>query len=204
MDFVQVWSGIECGKTLKQHLFDDCDSISRILESLNTNNIHQDTIMPNIVCLCALLIFVNSFNRFLCDQFTVGYLTGSSRLPGNIDYQRPGLMISGAITLAVEEINRDHRLFGNHTLGFIVAETYGEETVSIRRTAQLKFVHNVSAYIGPQETCVVEARMAASFNLPMLSYVSVLYLLLHQSKYYSRWLGLKHALRLDITVKLVS
>lgn len=31
---------------------------------------------------------------------------------------------------------------------------------------------NVSAFIGPQETCVHEGRMAAAFNLPMISYVS--------------------------------
>lgn len=107
-----------------------------------------------------------------CDEFLMGYLTGSRRVPQDIDYQRPGLMISGAISLAVQEINSHYPLYGNHTLGFIVAETYGKELKSIRQTAELTYVHNVSAYIGPQETCAVEARMAASFNLPMVSYVS--------------------------------
>lgn len=58
-----------------------------------------------------------------------------------------------------------------HKLDFIVAETYGEEETSIRATADL-WTKNVSAYIGPQETCVHEGRMAAAFNIPMISYVS--------------------------------
>ncbi|XP_076366170.1 guanylate cyclase 32E-like [Tachypleus tridentatus] len=101
--------------------------------------------------------------------FTMGYLTGSKRRPGNKDYPRYGLTISGAISLAVDEVNRDHPLRDNHTLEILVAETYGEETESILQTAKL-WTQNVSVYIGPQETCVHEARMAASFDLPMISY----------------------------------
>jgi Receptor family ligand binding region len=55
-----------------------------------------------------------------------------------------------------------------------VAETYGEEQSSILRTAAL-WAQNVSAFIGPQESCLHEARMAAAFNLPMISYVSCQY-----------------------------
>lgn len=102
--------------------------------------------------------------------FTMGYFTGSQRRPGNKGYPRPGLTISGAISLAVEEINDHHPVRHNHTLSFTVAETYGEESESILQTAIL-WTKNISVYIGPQETCVHEARMAASFNLPMISYV---------------------------------
>lgn len=58
-----------------------------------------------------------------------------------------------------------------HSLQFEVAETYGEEVTSIRKTADL-WTRDVIAYLGPQETCVHEGRMAAAFNLPMISYVS--------------------------------
>lgn len=84
-----------------------------------------------------------------------------------------GLTISGAISLAVEEVN-EHKLNRlGHNLEFIIAETYGDEVTSIRQTASL-WTYNISAYIGPQETCVHEGRMAAAFNLPMISYVSEL------------------------------
>jgi len=37
----------------------------------------------------------------------LGYLTGSQRLPGDLLYPTPGRSISGAISLAVDEINAD-------------------------------------------------------------------------------------------------
>ncbi|CAL1291490.1 unnamed protein product [Larinioides sclopetarius] len=103
----------------------------------------------------------------------MGYLTGSQRRPGNKGYPRPGLTISGAISLAVDEINKYHPLRDNHTLTFTVAETYGEESESIYRTAVL-WTQGAAVYVGPQETCVHEARMAASFDLPMISYCTSL------------------------------
>lgn len=109
--------------------------------------------------------------------FTMGYLTGSERLPGNDDYPRPGLTISGAISLAVDEINEFQPLIDGHTLNFTVAETYGDEETSLYQVAVL-WTQNTSAYIGPQETCIHEAKMASGFNLPMISYVSILYFLL--------------------------
>lgn len=104
------------------------------------------------------------------EEFVVGYITGSQRRPGDLEYGRPGLTISGAISLAVEEINEGTFKEKGHYLKFIVAETYGEEKASIRQVAAL-WTQNISAYIGPQETCVHEGRMAAAFNLPMISYV---------------------------------
>lgn len=102
----------------------------------------------------------------------MGYLTGSQRRPGDLEYPRPGLTISGAISLAVEEVNRGSLAKMGHKLDFIVAETYGEEVTSVQKTADL-WTRNVSVYIGPQETCEHEAFMAAAFNLPMISYVSI-------------------------------
>ena len=107
------------------------------------------------------------------DQYVLGYLTGSQRKPGDVVYPRPGVSISGAISYAVEEVNRDSAAKGlSRRISFVVAETFGEEDVSIEQTAKL-WKNNVSGYIGPQETCIHEGRMAASFNLPMISYVSI-------------------------------
>lgn len=82
-----------------------------------------------------------------------------------------GLRISGAISLAFDEVNSHKLKDYGHQLEFLIAETYGEEVTSIRQTANL-WTKNITAYIGPQETCVHEGRMAAAFNLPMISYVS--------------------------------
>lgn len=80
-----------------------------------------------------------------------------------------GLTISGALTLAVTEVNNEKLAKLNHSIEFIVAETYGEEISSIRETASL-WKQDIFGYIGPQETCNHEGRMAAAFNLPMISY----------------------------------
>ncbi|XP_068086160.1 guanylate cyclase 32E [Anabrus simplex] len=105
----------------------------------------------------------------VCERFVLGYITGSERRKGDREYSRPGLTISGAISLATEELNNGLLADRGHQLDFVVAETYGEETTSIRQTANL-WTLNVSGYIGPQETCVHEGRMAAAFNMPMISY----------------------------------
>ena len=103
----------------------------------------------------------------------IGYITGSQSEvpPRDIYYRKPGQAISGAITFAVDQINESPDVLPNHILEFLIAETFGQEDVSIRRTATLK-TYNISAYIGPQETCMHEGRIAAAFNLPMISYVS--------------------------------
>jgi hypothetical protein len=99
----------------------------------------------------------------------LGYLTGSQTHPQEVFYKKPGQTISGAITLATREINNDSSVLPNHTLEFIIAETYGKELESVRQT-ELLLRQNISAYIGPQETCVHEAKIASAFNVPMISY----------------------------------
>jgi len=39
------------------------------------------------------------------EVFTLGYITGSRRRPWDKEYPRPGLQISGAISLALAELN---------------------------------------------------------------------------------------------------
>ncbi|XP_076458574.1 speract receptor-like [Babylonia areolata] len=102
----------------------------------------------------------------------IGYITGSLMQPdvekGKF-YDRPGTRISGALTYALEQVNADPEVLPFHTLRFLMAETYGEEEVSIRETALL-LSERIAAYIGPQETCTHEGRIAAAFNVPMISY----------------------------------
>lgn len=65
-----------------------------------------------VVILEAILCIGNA------TEFTVGYLTGSARLPGNLLYEKPGRSISGAITLAVEEVNQKLLNPRGHSLKF--------------------------------------------------------------------------------------
>lgn len=70
-----------------------------------------------------------------------------------------------------QQVNNSTSVLANHELAMEIAETYGQEEESIRQTVLLMKL-NISAYIGPQESCLHEARLAAAFNLPMISYVS--------------------------------
>ncbi|XP_024220627.1 guanylate cyclase 32E [Bombus impatiens] len=128
-------------------------------------------LLANVERACLLLTAIHILldKGAYAETFTLGYITGSKRRPGDLEYQRPGYRISGAISLAVEEVNAGELGRRGHKLDFLVAETYGEEETSILMTADL-WTKNISVYIGPQETCIHEGRMAAAFNLPMISY----------------------------------
>ncbi|XP_062715719.1 speract receptor isoform X1 [Aedes albopictus] len=131
---------------------------------------HSPGARCELMFVAVVVIILTSFTVMIGgDVFTVGYLTGSQRRPGDREYARPGLQISGAITFAIEEVNDIYFSRHGHKLQFEVAETFGEEVTSIRKTADL-WTKDVIGYIGPQETCIHEGRMAAAFNLPMISY----------------------------------
>jgi hypothetical protein len=53
------------------------------------------------------------------ETFTLGYITGSKRRPGDWEYSRPGLQISGAITLAIDEVNMDRLSVLKYVLKFL-------------------------------------------------------------------------------------
>ncbi|CAG7729358.1 unnamed protein product, partial [Allacma fusca] len=154
------------------------------------------------ICFCLLfcpLMETNEIHRRVGRSsepirlnLTVGYMTGSTRKAGDQEYSRPGLTISGALTLALSDLKAG-KFFDSITvyengskfkrevhgsrkstevdIGFIleIAETYGSEVTSVRQVANL-WRKNVSVIIGPQESCLHEAMLASSFNIPMISY----------------------------------
>ena len=65
--------------------------------------------------LFLMVIHVLLINKGVdAETFTLGYITGSKRRDNDLEYQRPGLRISGALTLAVEEVN--NRFYRSLTL----------------------------------------------------------------------------------------
>ncbi|XP_059177836.1 speract receptor-like [Physella acuta] len=102
-------------------------------------------------------------------EITIGYIASNTKREDNQLYIPPGQLYSGAITYAIQKINEDPNILPNTTLKFVIADTYGEEKESLFQTAEMIY-KNISAIIGPQETCVHEARLAAAYNVPMISY----------------------------------
>ncbi|TPP59049.1 hypothetical protein FGIG_01449 [Fasciola gigantica] len=120
----------------------------------------------------------------------LGYVAGAAHPTNSTvpvqNYNRAGSMISGALTHAVrlintlrEEFNASERkrrhypeppLPPGYKLDFCYLETYGSESASIRAITRLVERVHVSAIIGPQETCRVEAAIAATYNVPIISH----------------------------------
>lgn len=107
----------------------------------------------------------------------VGFMIGSARKHGDEEYSRPGLTIAGGLTYALYSLQHSNFFAAlrhpvNIKFSLTVAETYGDEDKSLLQVAELWRRHNVSVIIGPQETCLHEAKLASSLNIPMISYVS--------------------------------
>lgn len=100
-------------------------------------------------------------------QLTLGYLTA---LKGNMK-DKQGLTISGALTIALEEINNDPDLLPNVTLALRWYDTRGETVTATRHITEM-ICDGVSAIFGPEGTCKTEAIVSQSRDIPMISYVS--------------------------------
>lgn len=95
---------------------------------------------------------------------TIGYLTAVKGLSG-----RQGLSISGAITLALEEINNRKDILPNVKLEMRWNDTKGDTVIATRAMTEM-ICDGISAFFGPEGPCYVEAIVSMSRNIPMMSY----------------------------------
>lgn len=111
--------------------------------------------------------------QFTSKEIRIGFITHLKRKSQLENSLPTAILISGAFPYAVDTINNDSTILPDHTITYQMVETYGEEIESLYHTA--KFIQQgIHAIIGPQKTCVHEARLAAAFNVPMISFVSTL------------------------------
>ena len=104
------------------------------------------------------------------DTILIGYLTDIS---GDTNTKRQGLVISGAINYAVELVNNksasDYNFLRGKRLKLLHADTRGDAIIGTRKLLKL-WNQGVIAFFGPEDSCETEAKVAASLNLPMISY----------------------------------
>lgn len=98
---------------------------------------------------------------------TVGYLTA---IKGELK-DRQGLAISGALSMALDEINESRDILPNVHLALRWNDTKGETVLATRALTEM-ICDGVSTFFGPEGPCHVEAIVAQSRNIPMISYVS--------------------------------
>ncbi|XP_049824227.1 receptor-type guanylate cyclase Gyc76C-like isoform X2 [Aethina tumida] len=82
---------------------------------------------------------------------------------------RQGLQVAGAIKMALDQINSDPDLLPNVTLVLKWEDTKGETVVATRAMTDM-ICEGVAAFFGPEGSCHVEAIVAQSRNIPMISY----------------------------------
>lgn len=101
-------------------------------------------------------------------NLTIGYLTA---IKGGLK-DRQGLAISGALSMALDEINKDPNILPDVNLVMRWNDTRGE-TVEATNAMIDMICDGVAAFFGPEGSCYVEAIVAQSRNIPMISYVSI-------------------------------
>ncbi|XP_042904923.1 receptor-type guanylate cyclase Gyc76C [Parasteatoda tepidariorum] len=112
------------------------------------------------------LVYVLTFSKVYASghiNLTVGYLANMHGKP------RQGIIISGAMTYAVKQVNERKILPDNYTLEFIYEDTRGETLLGTNAVINM-WRKGVVAFFGPENSCEVEATVSASVNLPMISY----------------------------------
>lgn len=107
----------------------------------------------------------------VCERtnITVGYLTVDKT--DKYIRNRQGRIISGAITYALQQVNANPHILPNHTLHLIWGDTRGDTLTAVKLLTD-QWKQGVVAFFGLEDSCSVEARVAAAWNLPLISYVS--------------------------------
>ncbi|XP_051156964.1 receptor-type guanylate cyclase Gyc76C-like [Leptopilina boulardi] len=98
-------------------------------------------------------------------NLTIGYLTAAK----GVMKDRKGLAISGALSMALDEINRDPNILPNVRLVMRWSDTRGE-TIEATKAMIDMICDGVAAFFGPEGSCYVEATVSQSRNIPMISY----------------------------------
>ena len=114
-----------------------------------------------------------SFSLFLSILLANGNLTIGLILPYEVGggQSRPGTFYASALTVAVDNINKDPTLFPGTSLSFIWNDSGCREEESIKALIR-QHERRVHAFIGFGCNCSKQARIAAALNLPAISHVS--------------------------------
>lgn len=116
--------------------------------------------LPSVVNARQLELLKNGLVR-------LGYIAA-----GQTSVDRVAVQISGAMTMAVNDVNKDKDALPGYQVSVYYANTTGEELSSLENMVKL-WREGVVAFFGPDITCEKEATLAAALNLPMISFVSI-------------------------------
>ncbi|XP_018785415.1 PREDICTED: receptor-type guanylate cyclase Gyc76C-like [Bactrocera latifrons] len=115
-----------------------------------------------VFCVPGVIALRDEQNRTILN---VGYLTA---ITGEL-MDKQGLAISGALTMALDEINDDANLLPNVKLQLRWNDTKGD-TVTATKAITEMICDGIVTIFGPEGHCFVEAIVSQSRNIPMISY----------------------------------
>lgn len=121
---------------------------------------NQDTMLFTLVFIIVTISNVES------SVIKVGYLTN---MQGFDNQQRQGLVISGAITYAIEKVNHNTSKLNGNRIELIANDTLGSTLLGSQAILE-QWRNGTVAFFGPEDSCETEATIASAINLPMISY----------------------------------
>jgi hypothetical protein len=98
-------------------------------------------------------------------RFLVGFLPALSENQGQNKH------FVGAFEYALKRINRDELADIGCRIDYETVDNKADTEESLRGMTSL-YAKGAIAFIGPEDTCATEARLAAAWNLPMIAFVS--------------------------------
>lgn len=112
---------------------------------------------------------INSTQNDTITEVKIGFLVGSKRSQYDQSYSSPGKHLVPVFNYGIDKINQ---MYSAQGLAFspIIAETSGNESLSIKQTINLINKQNVNFIVGPQETCLIESQLASIFDIAMISH----------------------------------
>lgn len=131
--------------------------------------------------LLAILVYIPSPTA---DEVKLGLLIPFKRASRIGNYFHRGEFFASAMSIAVDDINRRPDLLPGLNVTFIWNDTDCEEFKTLQSIVY-QMNQGVTAFIGPGCSCNTSARVAASFNKTMISYVSI-----SSPFYYCNWVWL--------------
>ena len=126
-----------------------------------------------MVCFPLCYGCISNYKLSLSLSLANGNLTIGLILPYKVtcDPNRPGEFYASAMSVAVDNINKDPTLLPGTSLSFIWDDSGIKEEESIKVLIR-QHERRVDAFIGFGCNCSIQARIAAALNLPAISHVS--------------------------------
>ena len=109
--------------------------------------------------------FPEQDNGTIHRRFLIGFLPALTANKGQNKH------FVGAFKYALEYINKGVMEKHGYHIDYTVVDNKADTVYSLRALTKLYF-NGTIAFIGPEDTCAIEARLAAAWDLPMIAFVS--------------------------------